>query len=55
MNKAVNEGSQWVKDMQQMSKRYETNETARTKWTFKTKRRTKTNLYSTNNKTYIDT
>ena len=35
--------------MQQMSKRYETNngcKTARTKWTFKTRRRTKTNLYS---------
>ena len=33
--------------MQQMSKRYETNKsckTARTKWTFKTRRRTKTNL-----------
>ena len=38
MNKAVNEGSQWVKDMQQRSKRYET---ARTKVTFKTKQRTK--------------
>ena len=40
-------------DMQQMSKRYETNngcETARTKWTFKTRRRTKTNLYITTNK-----
>ena len=36
--------------MQQMSKRYETNngcKTVRTKWTFKTRRRTKTNLYST--------
>ena len=35
--------------MQQMSKRYETNngcKMARTKWTFKTRRRTKTNLYS---------
>ena len=39
--------------MKQMSKRYETNETskgcktARTKRTFKTRQRTKTNLYST--------
>ena len=39
--------------MKQMSKRYKTNETgkgcktARTKWTFKTRRWTKTNLYST--------
>ena len=36
--------------MQQMSKRYETNKgckTVRTKWTFKTRQRTKTNLYST--------
>ena len=33
--------------MKQMSKRYETDETARTKGTFKTRRRTKTNLYST--------
>ena len=35
--------------MQQISKRYETNngcETTRTKWTFKTRRRTTTNLYS---------
>ena len=37
-------------DMQQMSKRYETNngcKTAWTKWTFKTRRTNKTNLYST--------
>ena len=37
-------------DMQQMSKRYETNKsckTARTKWTFKQGERTKPNLYST--------
>ena len=36
--------------MKQMSKRYETNKgckTARTKWTFKTRWQTKTNLYST--------
>ena len=33
--------------MQQISKKYETNETAWTKGTFKTRRRTKTNLYST--------
>ena len=33
-------------DMKQMSKRYEANETARTKGTFKTRRRTKTNLYT---------
>ena len=48
MDKVVNEGSQWVKNMQQMSKRYETNKgckRARTKWTFKTRWRTKTNLY----------
>ena len=47
MEKVVNEGNQWVKDMQQMSKRYKTNETVWTKGTFKTRRRTKTNLYST--------
>ena len=34
-------------DMQQISKKYETNETAGTKGTFKTRRRTKTNLYFT--------
>ena len=55
MDKVVNE---WIKHMQQMSKRYETNngcKMARTKWTFKTRRRTKTNLYSTTIKSYIDT
>ena len=41
MDKVVNERSQWVKNMRQMSKRYKMNETskgcktARTKWTFK--------------------
>ena len=41
--------NEWIKHMHQMSKRYETNKsckTARTKWTFKTGRRTKTNLYT---------
>ena len=41
--------NEWIKHMQQMSKRYETNngcEIARTKWTFKTRWRTKTNLYT---------
>ena len=39
----MDKDSEWIKHMQQMSKRYETNngcKTARTKWTFKT------NLYS---------
>ena len=42
--------NEWIKHMQQMSKRYETNngcKTARTKWTFKTRRWTKINSYST--------
>ena len=55
MEKVVNEGSQWVKDMQQMSKRYETNETARTKGTFKNKATNKNKFIFYNNKTYIDT
>ena len=38
MEKVVNEGSQWVKDMQQVSKRYEM---AQTKGIFKTRRWTK--------------
>ena len=45
-------------DMQQMSKRYETNngcEMARTKWTFKTRRMNKNKFIFYNNKTYINT
>ena len=59
MDKVVIGGSQWVKDMQQISKRYETNETskgcktARTKGTFKTRRQTK-QIYI-HNKTCDDT
>ena len=47
MEKVVNDGSQCVKDMQQISKRYEINQTskgcktAQTKRTFKTRQRTK--------------
>ena len=38
LNKHMDKDSEWIKHMQQMSKRYETNKsckTARTKWTFK--------------------
>ena len=54
MNKASEIMSE---DMQQISKRYETNngcETARTKWTFKTRQTNKKFIYY-NNKTYINT
>ena len=56
--KHMDKDSEWIKHMQQMSKRYETSKgckMARTKWTFKTRRRTKTNLYSATIKSYIDT